>query len=103
MTTRRTTTKNSAAPAAAASGADRGTDPKSTLELKIGVVHSPREITVETDMTADDVRGAVDTALADGSLIDLPDIRGRRVLIAPGQLAYLDIGEPSSRRVGFGG
>ncbi len=95
MTTRRTSTRTSAA--------NKGSGSDSTLELKIGIVNSSREIVIESDRSSDDIRAAVAAAIDEGSLIELPDVRGRRVLIAPDKLAYVDIGEPSSRRVGFGG
>jgi hypothetical protein len=45
----------------------------------------------------------VETALrGDDSVLSLTDERGRRVLVPAERLAYVEIGEPETRRVGFG-
>lgn len=53
-------------------------------------------------MSADDVLKAVQKAIGDGGVLDLSDEKGRRVLVPAATLAYVDIGEPTERRVGFG-
>ena len=55
------------------------------MEVKIGVLHTPREIVVESTQTPDEVEALVATALksVDGQL-SLTDERGRRVIV-PGQ------------------
>jgi hypothetical protein len=51
----------------------------------------------------DDVTAAVAAALAgDTGLLALTDESGRRVVVPSDKLAYVEIGEPESRRVGFG-
>jgi len=73
------------------------------VEVKIGVQHAPREISIESVQSADEVEKAVADALASGSkLLTLVDEHGRKVLIPADRLAYVEIGEPAARRVGFG-
>ncbi|WP_405587206.1 DUF3107 domain-containing protein [Streptomyces sp. NBC_01190] len=73
------------------------------MEVKIGVQHAPREINIESVQSADEVEKAVADALASGSkLLTLVDEHGRKVLIPADRLAYVEIGEPAARRVGFG-
>jgi hypothetical protein len=73
------------------------------VEVKIGVQHAPRELLVESNLTADEIERAVETALrGDDSVLSLTDERGRRVLVPAERLAYVEIGEPETRRVGFG-
>jgi hypothetical protein len=73
------------------------------VEVKIGVQHTAREITLESSEDAAEVERAVNEALAGkNSVLALTDDRGRRVLVPAAHLAYVEIGEPSSRRVGFG-
>ena len=73
------------------------------MEVKIGVQHAPRELLVEVNLTADDIERAVNNALQDDDgLLSLTDERGRRVLVPVDRLAYVEIGEPETRRVGFG-
>lgn len=71
------------------------------MEIRIGVQNVTREIVVETDKTSDDISALVTKALA-GSVLDLMDVQGRRVIVPSATLAYVQIGEEVKRRVGFG-
>ena len=72
------------------------------MEVKIGVQHAPREIVLESGQSAEEVERAVAEALAGKSaLLSLMDEHGRKVLIPADRLAYIDIGEPTVRKVGF--
>ncbi|MFG2817882.1 DUF3107 domain-containing protein [Kitasatospora sp. NPDC048365] len=73
------------------------------MEVKIGVQNAPREIVIESSQTAEEVADAVDKAL-DGSskVFTLTDEHGRRVIVPSERLAYVEIGETASRKVGFG-
>jgi hypothetical protein len=73
------------------------------VEVKIGVQHAPREISIESAQTAAEVEKAVEQALSgEAKLLVLVDEHGRKVLIPADRLAYVEIGEPAARRVGFG-
>ncbi|MEU9603874.1 DUF3107 domain-containing protein [Streptomyces sp. NPDC048057] len=73
------------------------------MEVKIGVQHSPREIVLESEQSAEEVESAVSQALAGKSqLLSLSDEKGRKILVPADRIAYVEIGESSSRRVGFG-
>jgi hypothetical protein len=73
------------------------------VEVKIGIQHAPRELVVESELSADEIEETVAAALrGDNGLLSLTDERGRRVLIPAGRLGYVEIGEPETRRVGFG-
>jgi Protein of unknown function (DUF3107) len=74
------------------------------MEVKIGVLHAPRELVVETSDSAEDVEAALAAALADdnGAFI-LTDTRGRRVVVPARGVAYLEIGTGVSGTVGFRG
>ncbi|WP_069815669.1 DUF3107 domain-containing protein [Streptomyces sp. TP-A0874] len=73
------------------------------MEVKIGVQHAPREIVLESGQSAEEVERAVTEAFAKKSeLLTLVDERGRKVLVPVERLAYVEVGEPSGRRVGFG-
>jgi hypothetical protein len=71
------------------------------VEVKIGVQHAPREVVLESVQKPDDVVAAVTEALASGSLLDLSDDKGRRVVVPGERIAYVEIGAPVERRVGF--
>ncbi|MFJ1797078.1 DUF3107 domain-containing protein [Kitasatospora griseola] len=73
------------------------------MEVKIGVQNANREIVLESAQSAEEVSDAVAKAL-DGSskLLTLADEHGRKVIVPADRLAYVEIGEPSVRKVGFG-
>ena len=73
------------------------------MEVKIGVQDSPREISLDSDETAEAVTAAVKAAIDAGGLLSLNDDRGRTILVNAAKISYVEIGAPSSRRVGFGG
>ncbi|MFF8842829.1 DUF3107 domain-containing protein [Streptomyces sp. NPDC015127] len=73
------------------------------MEVKIGVQHAPREIVLESGQSAEEVERAVADALAGkAQLLTLTDEKGRKVLVPADRLAYVEIGETTARRVGFG-
>jgi hypothetical protein len=73
------------------------------VEVRIGVKGAPRELSFESAQSADEIQAIVDGALKDGAAtINLVDEKGRRVIVATDKLAYLEIAETDSRRVGFG-
>lgn len=73
------------------------------MEVKIGVLHAPREIVLESGQSAEDVENAVAAALAGkAALLSLTDEKGRKILVPADRIAYVEIGEQAQRRVGFG-
>jgi Protein of unknown function (DUF3107) len=74
------------------------------VEVKIGVQYAPREINVETKSSPDEVEKLLTEALkADFGLFTLIDDKGRKVFIPAEKIAYVELGEPEARKVGFGG
>jgi Protein of unknown function (DUF3107) len=72
------------------------------VEVKIGVADSPRELTVSTSDSPDEIAAAVTNALRNtGGLLTLVDDKGRRYLVPAARVAYVEIGPSDSRRVGF--
>ncbi|MEL4506055.1 DUF3107 domain-containing protein [Luteococcus sp. H138] len=72
------------------------------MEIKIGVNNIPREVSIETEASADQVEQALRTALTEGGLLTLTDAKGRKVLVPAAQIGYVDLGQEHSRPVGFG-
>ncbi|MEV0285755.1 MULTISPECIES: DUF3107 domain-containing protein [Kribbella] len=73
------------------------------MEVKIGVQHANRELVLESEQSPDEVQQAVADALSGKSgLLQLTDDKGRRVIVPADRLAYVEIGEVSIRKVGFG-
>ncbi len=72
------------------------------MEIKIGIQHVVRELTVETEETSVEVEASLRKALADSSLVALTDEKGRKVLVPADKIAYIDLGQERARPVGFG-
>ena len=76
------------------------------MDVRIGVTHSPRELTVElADDERDDVNAKIDAALTGAvDVLWLADKRGRQVGVPSANIAYIEVGTPDGdRRIGFGG
>lgn len=74
------------------------------MEVKIGVLHTSREIVLESSQTPAEVEQLVTASMAaDDGILSLSDERGRKVLVPVKLVAYVDIAQPDTRRVGFVG
>lgn len=72
------------------------------MEIRIGIVNSPREIAIESDATQAEVQQIVEAGLAsDAKLVALRDSKGKQHLIPAASIAYVEIGEVAARKVGF--
>lgn len=71
------------------------------MEVKIGILHTAREIVFDSTLSAEDISAAVQAALTSGTVLALDDDRGRQILIPADRIAYVELGVPSTRRVGF--
>ena len=74
------------------------------MEIRIGVVYTARELTVETDDSVDGVTAAIEGAMAKGgSLLWLTDTKGRRIGVPVDKIAYVEVAaDAGGRKVGFG-
>lgn len=91
--------KAAAKPAAKAKTAKPG---NTTIEIKIGVENSPRELAVEVELSADEILAALDEATTNGTSFAVQDPKGRYVVVPGAKISYVEVGEPSTRKVGFG-
>ncbi len=73
------------------------------MEVTLGVQNVSRDLTIETDESAQDVAAAVEAAVSspDG-MLSLTDTKGRRLLVPGRTLGWVLIGESERGRVGFG-
>jgi DNA-binding MurR/RpiR family transcriptional regulator len=73
-------------------------------EVRIGLVYTAKELSVELEGKGDEVVSAVEDALKGGApVIWLTDKKGRRVGIPSDKIAYIEIAdEDHTKRVGFG-
>ena len=72
------------------------------MELRIGILHSPRELTFETNQSAEEIEKSVLRALeSESGVVRFTDDRERVILVNAAQIAFVEIGEEAVRRVGF--
>ncbi|MGV0715237.1 DUF3107 domain-containing protein [Mycolicibacterium sp. XJ662] len=73
------------------------------MEVKIGVMDSPRELVFNSAQTPSEVEKLITDALERQSgVLALTDEKGRRFLVQTTKIAYVEIGAADVRRVGFG-
>ena len=79
-------------------------DSVSSMEVRIGVLHTPKELEVEVADSADDIAKALDRVLEqEDAVLWLTDTKGRRVGVPGERIAYVEIeGDHDTKRVGFG-
>lgn len=72
------------------------------MDVKIGIRNSAREISFDSNQTANQVEAAVAAALEAGAkVLKLSDSKGRLFVVPTDALAYVEIGAEEQRRVGF--
>lgn len=76
------------------------------MDVRIGVLHTMKEIEVELPSDADreEIKKKIDDALGDDDkTLWLTDVHGKDVAIPSARIAYIEVGSPDhERRVGFG-
>jgi len=76
------------------------------VDVRIGIVQTPKELEVELadDADREKVLADIESSLRDDvGVLWLTDRRGRRVGVPVAKVAYVEVGAPSpDRRVGFG-
>lgn len=70
------------------------------MEITIGIRQVARELTFESQLSADELAAEVTKALS-GAVLDLTDARGRRIVVPSAAIGYIEIGADEPRRIGF--
>lgn len=70
--------------------------------IRIAIVNVSSELAFDSDASPKEVKSAIDKAITGGTTLSLTDTKGREYLIPSTQIGYVEIGEQSERRVGFG-
>ena len=74
-----------------------------SVEVKIGITDSPRELVFNSAQTPSEVEKLFSEALdKDSGVLALTDEKGRRFLVQTARITYVEIGAADGRRVGFG-
>jgi len=72
------------------------------VEVKIGIQSIPRELVVETSLSAQEIEESLAAALAEGKLFSLPDDKGGKAMVPADKIGYVEFSGPDERRIGFG-
>jgi hypothetical protein len=74
------------------------------VEIRIGIVNAPRELSFESGQSAEEIAEQVQNALTSGSgFLRLTDDKGRIYVVPTAGIAYVEVGTEESRRIGFVG
>ncbi|MEP7160053.1 MAG: DUF3107 domain-containing protein [Dermatophilaceae bacterium] len=72
------------------------------MEIRIGVQHCTREITLDSDQSPEEIEAAVSAAIDAGTTLRLLDSKGEVALVPSRAIGYIEIGAPRHGGVGFG-
>jgi hypothetical protein len=70
--------------------------------VRIAIADISSELSFECESSPAEIKAAVAKALSDNSLLTLTDIRGHEIIVPATRIGYVEIGQPTERRVGFG-
>ncbi len=74
------------------------------MDIRIGILNSPRELSFESSQSADDIEKAITAAIEKGApLVSITDDKGKLYLVPTASIGYVEIGSDATRRVGFVG
>lgn len=72
------------------------------MDIRIGIANTPRELSFESDQTADAVKKTVSAALdSAASHVTFTDTKGNSYIVPTAALTFVEVGTEESRRVGF--
>lgn len=72
------------------------------MEIRIGIINTPRELNFETNDTVEAVQAAVAKALEEQTThLTFKDAKGNTMIVPTASLAYIELGAEEARRVGF--
>ena len=72
------------------------------VQVRITVANVASDVNFESVLSAAEIQSAVNAALKTGEALTLEDIRGRVVMVPADKIGFVEIGEQTDRRVGFG-
>ena len=67
------------------------------MEIKIGIRHISREVTLETKESVETIRTKVADAITNGSLLEITDDKGATTLVPGEQIGYVELGSEEKR------
>ena len=77
-------------------------DSAKKIQVRISVSHTTGDLSSESALSAADIQAAVNKALSSGEALSLEDLRGHLIIVPAAKIGFVEIGEQTDRRVGFG-
>ena len=72
------------------------------VDIRIGIIDNPRELSIQSAQTLGEIEQAITDALAtENGTLRLEDEKGHVFVVASRNLAFVEIGQEKSRKVGF--
>lgn len=71
-------------------------------QVRISIINVNSELSFECPLTPEEIKSAVSAALSSSTPLILSDVRGHEVIVPAEKIGYVEIGQPTERRVGFG-
>ncbi|MCI1220167.1 MAG: DUF3107 domain-containing protein [Bifidobacterium sp.] len=72
------------------------------MDIELGIQNVTRPVNFSSDESAEKIGSIIAEAVSNGSLIDVTDNKGRRILVPGNALGYATIGSETRHAVGFG-
>jgi len=74
------------------------------VEIRIGIVNAPRELSFESAQSAEELTEQIQAGITSGTgILKLSDDKGRIYIVPTVGIAYVEVGTEESRRIGFVG
>ena len=82
--------------------ATKKTETAQKSEVRIAVVNVTSDLAFESPSAPAEISAAVSAAISTGTPLILNDVRGRTIMVPADRIGFVEIGEQTERRVGFG-
>ena len=82
--------------------ATKKTEAVQKSEVRIAVVNVSSDLAFESPASPTEISAAVSAAISAGTPLVLKDVRGRTIMVPADRIGFVEIGEQTDRRVGFG-
>lgn len=77
-------------------------DSANKVQVRITIANVTSDLNFESALSAAQIQSAFNAALKSGDALILEDIRGRVIMVPADKIGFVEIGEQTDRRVGFG-
>ena len=82
--------------------ATKKTETAQKSEVRIAVANVSSDLAFESPATPAEISADVSAAISTGTPLVLKDVRGRTIMVPADRIGFVEIGEQTDRRVGFG-